>query len=151
MAPPTLVPDKTTMERWLREGLTHVQMAERHEAETGIKVTRATISGALVRYGLAETKPRYVDQLPWRVHDNHQTHYAARMLRLYGRNEQDPASLNIPEAKRLISWLAMLEREEAIVGYDPDSRDGFHYIDKALKDNELPAPIRRKRIYTNPV
>jgi hypothetical protein len=150
MAPPTLVPDKTTLERWQREGLTHAEMVARHEQETGIRVSRASISGAMVRYGLAENKPRYRNSLPWRVRDEHGTHYAARMLRLYGRKQQTPDKLNIDESQRLRSWLDMLDREQAIVGYDPDSDEGFYYIDQALKDNDDPAPIRRRRIYTNP-
>jgi len=104
----------------------------------------------MVRYGLAENKPRYRNSLPWRVRDEHGTHYAARMLRLYGRKQQTPDKLNIDESQRLRSWLDMLDREQAIVGYDPDSDEGFYYIDQALKDNDDPAPIRRRRIYTNP-
>ena len=150
MAPPTLVPDKSTLERWQREGLTHAEMVARHEEETGIKVSRASISGAFVRYGLAENKPRYRDSLPWRVRDEHGTHYSARMLRLFGRNEQTPEKLNRDESQRLRSWLDMLDREDAIVGYDPDSSEGFYFIDKQWKDHDGPAPIRRKGIVTDP-
>ena len=42
----------------------------------------------------------------------------------------------------------MLKREKAVVGYDPDSVDGFHYIDSMLKDHRGPVPIRKRRIYT---
>ncbi len=147
MAPPTLVPSKDVLTRWQREGLTQVQMVERHERETGVRVTRAAIASAMVRYGLSEEKPRYSETLPWKVKTDHLTEYPARMLRLLGRR-QIGGELNASEDQRLDSWLAMLKRERAVVGYDPDSAEGFHYIDAALKDHRGKAPIRKARIYT---
>jgi len=143
MGRPMLVPSKSTLERWQREGLTHQLMVERHERESGIRVTRIAISVAFVRYGLADTNPRYSEQLPWRVHTAHATHYAARMLRLLGRREHDPQNMNANERARLQSWLAFLERESVIVGYAPRSVEGFHYIPSFHKDHAGASPIRR--------
>jgi len=145
MAPPVLVPDKTTLRRWKREGLTQQEMVDRHFAETGIQVSRASIAAAMVRYGLAGTKPRYYGTIPWHVKGEHLTHYAVRMLRLLGRRKAG-GDLNNLEALRLDSWLEMLDREHAVVGYDPDSEDGFYYIDAKYRDSK-DAPIRTKRIH----
>ena len=147
MAPPTMVPDKTTLTRWKAEGLTQAQMVTRHELETGIKVSRSAMANAMIRYGLSGSHPRYHNTLPWKVSEIHLSHYAARMLRLLGRR-QAGGELNPLEASRLTSWLEGLERESIIVGYDPDSVDGFLYIEKTLKDNGGFAPIRRRRVYS---
>jgi len=141
MAPPTLVPSRTILSRWQRQGLTQGQMAAQHEADTGIRVTRAAIAGAMVRYGLAGDKPRYYNTIPWRVEGRHLTAYQARMLRLLGRR-LDGRELNIGEAQRLDSWLATLERED-----DPDTKDGFLYIDSSLGDGG-DIPIRTKRVHS---
>lgn len=147
MSPPTLVPNKTILRRWKREGLTQRQMVERHELETGILVSRATIAAAMVRYGLAEEKPRYNNTLPWRVHGEHISEYPARMLRLLGRRING-GSLNVAEVNRLDSWIAMLRRENAVVGYDPDSAQGFHYVEAEGDEVGSVIPIRVKIIRT---
>jgi hypothetical protein len=85
--------------------------------------------------------------IPWKVKTEHLSEYPARMLRLLARRMEGGA-LSPSDGKKLDSWLAMLKRERAIVGYDPESVEGFHYIDVMLKDHRGKEPIRRKRIFT---
>jgi hypothetical protein len=147
MGAPKKVPDKTTLARWQREGLTQQQMVERILSEQGITVSRPAIAGAMVRYGLAEDKVRHNHTIPWRVKVVHISSYPARMLRLLGRR-LDGMHLNNQENKKLDSWLALLEREDAVVAYDPDSVDGFMYVDREPQDPK-DVPIRVKRVYLN--
>ncbi len=148
MAPPTLVPDKNTLQRWADEGLTHKQMADRHEQETGIRVTRTAISAAMVRYGLAESGNRYRTHVPWRVKVEHAQAYPVRMLRLLGRAD-DGGELNELEQQALDRWLEKMVEDRTIVAYDPDSDGGFFYIDRRYKDHRGAAPVRKKTITVN--
>ena len=150
MAPPRLVPDKVTIERWIDEGLTHQQMADRLLAETGNKVTRMAISAAIQRYGLAGEGNRYEDTVPWRIQPSHATAQPLRMLRFMGRRRQGN-SLNDAESKQLDAWMKRLTEMDVIVAYDPDDDLGFHYIDARFRDHDdATLPIRRTPIHINP-
>ena len=148
MAPPKLTPDRPTLERWLEEGLTHQQMAERVYAETGNRVTRAAISVALMGYGLTKPKNRYKDTIPWRVQAGHAKLHPAKMLRLLGRRVLGGTMSDLEESQ-LDSWLTHIGNENLIVGYDPDSDSGFVYIDAKFKDHDGEAPIRIKTLHLN--
>ncbi len=146
MAPPRLVPDKITIERWMEEGLTHQQMADRVFKESGNKVTRMAISAAIQRYGLAGEGQRYDDMIPWTIRPSHATAQQLRMLRFLARRNRG-AEMNESEVRQLDSWLKKLNDMGAIVAYDPDDDMGFHYIDKKYRDHRDKArPIRVKEI-----
>jgi hypothetical protein len=141
-----LLPDKNTLQRWLAEGLTHQQMADRVHRETGNKVSRSSVSAAIHRHGLSTDQRRYSETLPWRVKVAHIREYPARMLRLLGRRLAD-GGLNSEESRRLDSWLSMLEAEHAVVGYDPNSPQGFYYVEKNDRTDGLNGmPIRVQEI-----
>lgn len=107
--------------------MTHAQVAEAIARETGYPVSRSTVSAALHRAGESESAKKYPEELPWRVREEHQTHYAARMLRLLGRRRK--GIRNTPEMDdRLDSWLKKLEDAGAVVVYVPDTEDGFFYV-----------------------
>jgi hypothetical protein len=96
-----MVPGKTVLEGWLREGLTHQQIADRIKAELNEDVTRSAVTAAIQRHGLTtRTVNRYDETLPWRIVPAHAMDYAARMLRLLGR-KMSGGTLNHLEAKRL--------------------------------------------------
>lgn len=141
MAPPTLVPDKGTLRHLIEDKhMTHQQIAEQYG------VARATISAACARYGLSGSMTRHDDTVPWRVNVRHAREYPVRMLRLLGRRRKG-MSLNGPEGKMLDAFLLNLSKENAIVAYDPNSFEGFYYIDAKYKDHrEADLPIRVKPI-----
>lgn len=149
MARRRVVPDKNTFERWLEEGLTHEQMADRVFADTGERVTRSAISQAIQRYGLAKEGKRYPTTIPWKVKVPHSRAYQLRMLRLLGRRLEGD-DLNEVESKMLDRWLEQMTAKGLIVAYDPNDDLGLVYIDKKFKDHRQPIPIRRKTINLNP-
>ena len=63
MAPPQIVPDKNTLQRWIDEGLTHQQMADRVFEMKGQRVSRNAISAAMKRYGLSKEGARYAEEM----------------------------------------------------------------------------------------
>jgi hypothetical protein len=146
MAPAKYTPDKPTFERWLAEGLTHQQMADRVFEQTGHRVTRAAITVAMSGYGLTTPKPRYKDTIPWRVRVDHAKSYPVRMLRYLGRRQQG-LPLTDKEEKLLDAWLQSMAEENLVTAYDPDDDLGFHYVDASFKDHDGEAPIRIKTIH----
>jgi len=138
-----LLPDNQTLRRWVEaDGLTHAQIADRIEKETGQRVARSTVSAALSRAGLSAKQERYTDEIPWRVEAGHLREYPARMLRLLGRRNRG-LSLKDEEDLRLTNWLEMLREENAVVAYDPKAREGFVYTERVDTD-PTDLPIRRQ-------
>jgi len=137
-------PDKTTLRRWLREGLTQRQIAERWYDETGENCSRAAVGMAISRYGLksAHAIERYDDLIPWQVQSVHSMHKHARHLRWLSRRRRG-LPLNDEESRRLDSWLQKLETSNAVVHYDPDTPQGFWLVHREPEDGD--DPIRRPR------
>jgi hypothetical protein len=112
----------------VERGLTHKEIADMVSRQTGYPVSRSTVSAALHRAKETTPAKKYPDEIPWTVSEEHQTHYAARMLRLLGRRRAGVQ--NSAEAeKRLDSWLNQLHEKHAVVTYVPDTPDGFYYVE----------------------
>lgn len=125
--PARILPPTSDLRQMVDRGMTHQQIADEVSRTTGYPVSRSTVSAALFRAGEASTAKKYRDELPWTIREPHQTHYAARMLRLLGRRRKGIA--NSAEAdQRLDSWLRMLQKAGALVTYVPDTEDGFKYV-----------------------
>ena len=146
MAAPRLLPPTSDLARMVETGMTHQQIADRINEETGQRVSRSTVSVALSRAGLAKDAMRYKRELPWRVKAEHLTQYPARMLRLLGRRNAG-TELTDEEAERLEAWLEGLQEKGLVVAYVPDV-DGFIYVyADEVGDGSGNVPIR-KRIIT---
>lgn len=148
-----IIPPKNQLARWLEAGLTHEEIVDKIEEETGQRVTRPAVSLAVKREGLdgigrSRTIQRRKEEIPWRVQPRHLQRYPVRMLRLYARARSGGA-LNEGEASRLDSWLAKLHEEGLVVAYDPDSYEGFLYVDREPGD-PADIPIRRRRVWLDP-
>lgn len=145
MAAPRLLPPTNELLKLVEAGLTHQQIADRIAEETGVLVSRSTVSVALSRAGLARDAMRYKDELPWKVKGSHLTQYPARMLRLLGRRRAG-MKLTDDEADRLEAWLEAIEEKGLVVAYVPDG-DGFIYVDAdEVDDKPNGVPIRRRPI-----
>lgn len=138
--PARILPPVSELRRMVDSGLTHKQIAEKVSRKTGYPVSRSTISSALHRAGAAAPSKKYPDEIPWRVREEHQTHYAARMLRLLGRRRRGIRN-SAESDQRLDAWLNQLKEAGAVVVYVPDTDDGFFYV-AGEPDNELGIPIQ---------
>lgn len=149
MSRPRIVPDVGTLVHWVEdEGLTHEQIADRIFETTGQRPARTTVSVALSRAGKSEPRRRFKEEIPWRLKGADIKAYPVRMLRLLGHRRAGD-ELNSDENKRLDSWLATLEREGAVVAWDPDSTPSVFYVDREPGDlTEI--PIRVQRVWLNP-
>lgn len=145
MAAPRLLPPTNELVRFIEAGLTHQQIADRIREETGVVVSRSTVSVALSRAGMARDAMRYKEELPWRVKASHLTQYPARMLRLLGR-KRSGMRLNDDEADRLEAWLEGMQEKGLVVAYVPQG-EGFIYVEAdEVGDNPAGIPIRRRPI-----
>lgn len=119
-------------------GLTQEEIVEEWHQKSGIRVSRSTIGMAIARYDLASAKPRprYEETIPWRVKEEHKYHNDARMLRLEGRRRRG-RSLNAKELRLLNNWRKALEEAGAVVWYNPESEEGFHWIPREPHHDDI--------------
>lgn len=125
--PARILPPTSELRQMVDRGMTHQQIAEEVSRRTGYPVSRSSVSAALFRAGEATNAKKYPEEIPWTVREEHQTHYAARMLRLLGRRRKGITN-SAESDQRLDSWLRQLERSGAVVVYAPDTEDGFFYV-----------------------
>ena len=130
MAAPRYLPSDAKLAQ-MAKTMTHQQIADAVFAETGIRVNRSTVSAALSRAGLTN-RVRYADALPWKkIRTVHNGHYAAQMLRVGARIK---AGFEVGESlqDRYDSWARRLQEQDAVVHYDPDTAEGFHYVKRRV-------------------
>lgn len=145
MAAPRLLPPTDQLERLVKAGLTHSEIADWIYENTGVRVSRSTVSSALSRAGLTVAGNRFRDELPWKVRADHLTQYPARMLRLLGR-VRSGIELTEEEQERLDAWLDALEEKDLVVAYAPEYK-GFIYVEAdEIRDRPAGIPIRRRLI-----
>lgn len=119
-----ILPDVSTLQRMIHSGMTQQDIADAVFRDTGVRVTRAAVSAALARAGLATYRKRHHELIPWRVRVEHNKEYPLRMLRLEARRRKGEA-LPPEEERKLNSWLQLMDDNKAVVHYDP--RGGFYY------------------------
>lgn len=130
-----VLPDRTELRRMKDAGMTHQQIADEVEKRTGQKVTRNAVTMAMARHGLSSNPTRYSEEIPWRVRQKHERHYALAMLRLYARQRRG-VKLNREQSQRLTSWLGQLQGADRVVFYEPESPDGFYYVPRLPEDGD---------------
>jgi hypothetical protein len=135
--PAKILPDRSELERMLRDGLTHAEIAEAVSRETGHRIRRSTVSAAVHRAGLSAPAKKYPEEIPWTVREHHLTHYAARMLRTLGRRRAGITNSKEMDA-RLNSWLSMLHESHAVVTYIPETDEGWFYVDGEPNEKGIP-------------
>ena len=135
MARKSRTPDVTWLRNAARRGLTQQQMVDRWEQESGIRVSRSAIGMAMKRNGVesATHRPRYADLLPWQVLEAHKYHRHARLLRLESRRRAG-RPLTPRELQWLTTWLDELDMRMAVVTYDPQTEEGFHWVRREPRD-----------------
>ena len=128
--------DRATLRRYVNDGLTLQQMADRWYEETGVKRARSSFAVALGRYDMKSAHPRtrYSDVLPWRLRNEHAMSYEARMLRLLGRRKRD-LSMSSEDTRRLNSFLRELDEDNKVIYYDRRTPQGFWYVEKQPGDS----------------
>ncbi|WP_432006292.1 hypothetical protein [Streptomyces parvus] len=138
--------DEGEVIRWFEEGKTYAWMIEKYQEKYGIKTVPSMWGNFRARRGLERRIVRDDDLIPWLVKEEHRWMYPLGMLRAEARRRAGKKLTEMDEG-RLASWLEMLKEENAVVHYDPDTEDGFHYIPRQEGDDDI---IHRPREKTTP-
>ncbi|MEV7795896.1 hypothetical protein [Streptomyces sp. NPDC087512] len=131
--------DEGEVIRWFEQGWTYQQMTDEYKRKYGIETVSSMWGNFRYRKGLTRRIARNDDLIPWAVKPEHRQLYPVAMLRVEGRRR---AGMELDEDRlnRLASWRAMLEEEDAVVHYDPDTAEGFFYVPREPQDDDI---IRR--------
>lgn len=127
------VPDADQLRAYLDRGLTHAEIAEAWLKDSGVKVSRSTVSMAVARFGLKDHSPRahmrHSDLIPWKLQQEHVYRPEARLLRLEGRRRAGH-ELRDDELRWLENWKQELSAAGAVIHYDPDTEEGFFWVSR---------------------
>lgn len=143
--------DYKVAEQMLRAGKTQLEVAER------FGVTQGAVSRAIDRGAIKHEYDSYARgrAMPWRVSEEHQNKYLARMLRAYHRHEQGLTNAP-PLARMLESFLRSAAEQDFVITYRADTEDGFFRVPRRPGIDDHPLirrddlddkgrPVRRKR------
>jgi hypothetical protein len=137
-----LGPSDRDLERHLTQGLTHKEIADKYG------VAKGTIASLASRAGLSGERLKYRTTKFWSpVHDRHQARHELNMLRARERQIKGE-KVTSRELGRLSSFLDHLDATSTVVGYAPDTPEGFFFLDRDgvpadMIDTELPIVTRR--------
>ncbi|ATI18730.1 immunity repressor [Streptomyces phage Daudau] len=140
------IQDETEVIRWFEEGRTYEWMTEQYLEKYGIKTGASMWGNFRRRRGLDRRIVRDDDLIPWFVKEEHRWAYPLAMLRTEARRRAGK-ELSDTDKGRLDSWLSMLETENAVVHYDPETDDGFFYVPRQPEDDDI---IHRPKHKTTP-
>jgi hypothetical protein len=122
--------------RWFEEGRTYKWMVEEYRRKYAIDTVPSLWGNFRRRRGLDRRLTRDDDLIPWLLNPEHRWLYPVVMLRAEARR-RDGKELSADETKRLATWKQMLAENDAVVHYDPDTEDGFHYVPRGAGDHDL--------------
>lgn len=144
-----ILPDRDELERRIRAGQTHAQIAE----EFGVTVQ--SVHNRRVLDDNTNPQPSYRDQIPWAVAREHRASSVARHLRAIKKVRD---GVEIPEQERrwLDNWLQKLKENNWVVGYDRRVKSGdpraavpsggWFYTKRSPDDDEWPSVITLRDI-----
>ncbi|XVV02751.1 hypothetical protein ACQPW3_36190 [Actinosynnema sp. CA-248983] len=137
--PASKIQDEREVIRWIEEDKPYRWMVEQYKKKYGIDTTITMFSNFRRRKGLEPRIARDPDLIPWQVKEEHGWATPLTLLRLEARRRAKKPLRPIDET-RLNNWLADLKAQDAVVHYDPDTADGFHYVPREDTDDDI---IRR--------
>ncbi|MFD7738070.1 hypothetical protein [Kitasatospora sp. NPDC059800] len=140
MPPKSLVQDKEEAIRWLVEDERDYKwMVEKYKEKYNIVTTVSMWASFRHRNNLPRKISRDKELIPWEVKEEHRWAYPVVMLRFEGRLREG-REISDYDKSRLASWKQMLEDDQLVVHYVPNTDDGFFYVPREARDEGL---IRR--------
>lgn len=114
--------------RWFQEGRTYQWMVDEYLRKYNIETTLSMWGNYRRTRGLDRRITRDDELIPWEVQKKHRWAYPVSMLRAEARRRSGQ-ELTPAMADRLDSWLAQMHDGNMVVHYDPDTEDGFFYVE----------------------
>lgn len=121
------IQDEAEVIRWIEEGKTYQWMTDEYRRKYNIDTVPSLWSNFRRRKGLNRRITRDDTLIPWAVNVEHRWGYPLAMLRVEARRRAG-MELRETDASRLEAWKANLEETNAVVHYDPDTEEGWHYV-----------------------
>lgn len=140
------IQDEQEVIRWFEEGRTYAWMIDEYKRKYNIDTVASMWGNFRRRRGLDRRIVRDDDLIPWFVKEEHRWAYPLAMLRATARSRAGKDVTKTDQA-RLASWMEMLEENNAVVHYDPDTEEGFFYVPRQEGDDDL---IHRPKQKTTP-
>lgn len=131
MAAPSKIQDEAEVVRWIEEGQTYRWMQEQYLKKYDLEVSITMFSNFRRRRGL---EPRYVrddELIPWKVEPEHRFAYPLQMLRAEARRRAGHEASDL-ERETLEGFKRTLERENAVVHYEPSTEQGFFLVERRI-------------------
>ncbi len=123
-----ILPDSSTLRNLRADGRTYAEIATKY----GV-----TVSAVYQRLrdipGVVQDRPRYEDELPWRVALEHKDDPHAEALRGLARRDAGKALLPA-KGRTLERWIAERVQDGQVVKYDRES--GFRLVPRKKKDGD---------------
>lgn len=134
-----ILPSDSILEKWIAEGLSHSQICDRVEEQSGRRPSRSAVSVALSRAGLTN-RIRYDNWLPWKhisIEHNHAND--AQKLRMGARLMYDVGVNGSSETDTatFTNWCRRLRDAEAVVYYNEELPEGFGWTKARAIDTGL--------------
>lgn len=139
--PASKIVDAEEVLRWFKEGLTYEEMSRRYLEKYKIETSPTLWANFRRRRGLPRRVARDSHLIPWEVREEHRWHRYLTALRHEARR-RDGLPLREDDARRLDEFLVMLQENQAVVAYVPESVEGFHLVYREKGDMDI---IRRPK------
>ena len=137
--PASKIQDEREVLRWFAEGRSYGWMVQEYRRKYGIETRESMWGNFRMRRGIPRRIARDDDLIPWGVEQRHRQAYPLQMLRLEARGRGGLTLADL-EWSRLAAWVSRLEDRAEVVHYDPTTVDGFSYVPRSPKDDDI---IRR--------
>lgn len=153
MAVPTKLQNYDEIVRWYKQGKTYAWMVEQYKKKYNIDVSPSAIATWLTNPelgpGVERRQVRDPGLIPWEVKREHRYDHINNMLR-YEARRRAGADIAPATLKRLESWLKKLEENNAVVHYDPNTEQGWWYVEREPGDDDIirkpPHPTRPRGV-----
>ncbi|MFF9095664.1 hypothetical protein ACF1AX_21325 [Streptomyces sp. NPDC014802] len=130
------IQDEQEVIRWFEEGRTYQWMIDKYKEKYGIDTVPSMWGNFRRRRGLDRRIIRDDELIPWFVKEEHRWAYPLVMLRTEARRRAGNPVTDTDQG-RLATWKKMLEEEDAVVHYDPDTDEGFFYVPRQPGDTDI--------------
>lgn len=141
----TKIQDEQEVIRWIAEGKPYQWMVDEYLRKYNLEVSRSMFANFRKNRGLPRRITRDDKLLPWEIKPEHRYSWAPTMLRFEARRRAGIKPLSEREEHELNAWLAGLERDNAVVHYDPDTEQGWFLVPprKGIDNDLIREPDRR--------
>lgn len=122
-----LVQDEQEAVRMMEDGSGPTDMVRFYKSKYDLETSVSMWNNFRRRHGIDGQLVWDPEVIPWKVEDEHSHKYEAIRLRQYARRKAGKSFYEKVPGE-LDAFVRGLEKDDAVVHYDPDTDDGFHIV-----------------------